>query len=34
MTTTPVAVVQVTYLFDGVIWHHTLSEQAVMRCVG
>jgi hypothetical protein len=24
----------VTYPFDGVIWHHTLSEQAVMRCVG
>jgi Flp pilus assembly protein TadG len=30
----PVAVVRVTYPFDGVIWHHTLSEQAVMRCVG
>ena len=34
VTTPPVAVVRVTYLFDGVIWHHTLSEQAVMRCVG
>ena len=34
VATPPVAVVRVTYLFDGVIWHHTLSEQAVMRCVG
>jgi hypothetical protein len=34
VSTPPVAMVQVTYPFDGVIWHHTLSEQAVMRCVG
>ena len=32
--TPPVAVVRVTYPFDGVIWDRALSEQAVMRCVG
>ena len=34
VSTPPVAVVRVTYLFDGVIWDRPLSEQAVMRCVG
>ena len=34
VATPPVAVVQVTYLFDGVLWDRSLSEKAVMRCVG
>jgi Flp pilus assembly protein TadG len=30
----PVAMVRVTYAFDGIFWDRNLSEQAVMRCVG
>ena len=33
-STPPVATVRVGFAFDGIFWDHSLSEQAVMRCVG